>query len=177
MNPAEDGAKRTVRGRLVKVLVHTRDDRGMVLEPFASRCVRHGEIHELVTTDQRAAGLGERIDRVGFLGFVEISRAGVLDRGDVVEVGGRPIGTVLGFDACHFPNHLNVLIATAEPLTGPRLGLQPEDEISFESPSPLRGGGGPSGPEGGMTRTSRPSQPTLRREGGGASIRRRNRLG
>ena len=48
MNPAEDGDKRTVRGRVVKVLVHTRDDRGMVLEPFASRCVRHGEIHELV---------------------------------------------------------------------------------------------------------------------------------
>src|SRR5207248_3127576 len=47
----EDGAKRPVTATLVKVLVHRRNDRGMSLEPYASRCIRQGEIHELVTTD------------------------------------------------------------------------------------------------------------------------------
>ena len=51
MNPDEDGAKRVVTGTLVKVLVHRREDRGMRLEPYASRCVRAGEGHELVVTD------------------------------------------------------------------------------------------------------------------------------
>ncbi len=136
MNPDEDGPKRGVRGRVVKVLIHMRDDRGMRLEPFASRCVRHGEIHELVTTDQREAGPGDRIDRVGFLGFAEIFRGGVIDRGDAVVIGGRRIGSVLGFDACHFPNHLNVLIASDERLTGRLLGIEPEDEIGFTAGGP-----------------------------------------
>lgn len=132
----EDGAKRTVHGRLVKVLTHRRNDRGMSLEPFASRCVRAGEVHELVTTDHRETTAGARIDRVGFLGFVEIGCAGVLDRGDEVWADGRRVGTVLGFDACHFPNHYNVLIAVPEPVTGPHLGLAPESTFWFRPAVP-----------------------------------------
>ena len=127
----EDGAKRTVRGALVKVLVHRRDDRGMRLEPYASRCVRSGEVHELVTTDQGDTSAGARVDRVGFLGFVEIANAGVIDRGDEVWAGESLVGTVLGFDSCHFPDHYNVLIATDAPRTGPELRLEPETEIRF----------------------------------------------
>ncbi len=139
---AEDGAKRPVTGTVVKVLLHRQDDRGMQLEPYASRCVRHGELHELVTTDQTQAPLGARIDRVGFLGFVEILEAGVIDRGDQLEINAEPIGTVLGFDACHFPNHYNIVIA-ADPLqTGLDLGVGPEAPIRFEpattAPPPLR---------------------------------------
>lgn len=129
---SEDGPKRTVEGVVVKVLVHRRDDRGMSLEPFASRCVRAGEVHELVTTDHQETQPGARIDRVAFLGFAEITRAGVLDRGDRVWIGDRLVGTVLGFDGCHFPNHYNVLIATAETLTGSDLGLLPETAVRFE---------------------------------------------
>ncbi|MGH3378217.1 MAG: DUF6917 domain-containing protein [Actinoallomurus sp.] len=131
MNSAEDGPKRSVEGVLVKILTHRRDDRGMRLEPFASRCVRAGEVHELLTTDHRDTAAGARIDRVGFLGFIEIANAGVIDRGDEVWVGHEVIGTVLGFDACHFPNHYNLVIATDAPRTGPELGLKPEDTIEF----------------------------------------------
>ncbi|GAA3947213.1 hypothetical protein GCM10023085_31790 [Actinomadura viridis] len=128
----EDGPKRTVRGTLVKVLVHRRDDRGMRLEPFASRCVRAGEVHELVTTDHHETEAGSRVDRVGFLGFVEIANAGVIDRGDEVWAGDRLVGTVLGFDSCHFPNHYNVLIRADAPRTGPELRLEPEVPIRFQ---------------------------------------------
>ena len=126
----ENGSKRTVHGSLVKVLLHRREDRGMSLEPYASRCVRVGEVHELVTTDHASDDV--RIDRVGFLGFVELERAGVIDRGDTVRIGGRAVGTVLGFDACHFPNHYNILIATPTTLTGADLDLAPETRITFE---------------------------------------------
>ena len=126
----ENGPKRSVHGSLVKVLLHRREDRGMSLEPYASRCVRVGEVHELVTTDH--APDDARIDRVGFLGFVELERAGVIDRGDTVRIGDHAVGTVLGFDACHFPNHYNILIATPATLTGADLHLTPETRISFE---------------------------------------------
>ncbi|GAA1248257.1 hypothetical protein GCM10009665_43940 [Kitasatospora nipponensis] len=127
----QDGAKRAVAGELVKVLLHRREDRGMTVEPYRSRCVRAGELHELVSTDVDDATAGTRVDRVGFLGFTEISRAGVIDSGDTVWIGGRPVGTVLGFDACHFPNHYNILISTGEPVTGEELGLVPETEVRF----------------------------------------------
>jgi hypothetical protein len=130
----EDGPKRTVEAIVVKVLVHRRDDRGMSLEPYASRCVRVGEVHELVTTDHRETRPGTRIDRVAFLGFAEITRAGVVDRGDRLWVGDRLVGTVLGFDACHFPNHYNVLIAADETLTGAELGLLPETAVRLVPP-------------------------------------------
>ncbi|GLZ31835.1 hypothetical protein Lesp02_40230 [Lentzea sp. NBRC 105346] len=125
----ENGPKRTVTGTVVKVLVHRRDERGMTLEPFASRCVRVGEVHELVTTDHDVTD--ERIDRVGFLGFVEIGSAGVIDRGDELWLGDALVGTVLGFDACHFPNHYNILISTPVPRTGPEVGMAPNLDITF----------------------------------------------
>ena len=130
----ENGPKRVVRGTLVKVLLHRRDDRGMATEPHASRCVRAGEIHELVTTDHRETASGARIDRVGFLGFVEIGCGGVIDRGDEFYLDGRLVGTVLGFDACHFPNHYNILITVPEPVTGADLTLVPELSVEFRSP-------------------------------------------
>jgi hypothetical protein len=142
MNRDEDGAKRTVEGVLVKVLVHRRDDRGMSLEPFASRCVRAGEVHELVTTDH---GVGERIDRVGFLGFAEIATAGVIDRGDDFWVGDVRVGSVLGFDACHFPNHYNILVRVPALCTGTDLDLRPETPIRFSQGAGAGPGDEPSG--------------------------------
>ncbi|MEV4431255.1 DUF6917 domain-containing protein [Streptomyces sp. R-07] len=127
----ENGAKRAVRGTLVKVLLHERTDRGMGLEPFAARCVRRGEVHELVTTDQWTDVPGSPVDRVGFLGFVELEQGGVLDRGDTVLIGGEPVGSVLGFDGCHLPNHYNILIHTPRLLTGRSLALAPETPVVF----------------------------------------------
>ncbi|MFI9024039.1 DUF6917 domain-containing protein [Streptomyces sp. NPDC053560] len=132
----ENGAKRSVRGDLVKVLLHRRTDRGMTLEPHASRCVRRGEVHELVTTDQRDTRPGARIDRVGFLGFVELACAGVIDRGDDVWIDGLRIGTVVGFDACHFPNHYNILIGSGRLVTGGDLELCPELPVAFTQVRP-----------------------------------------
>ncbi|MFL1378475.1 DUF6917 domain-containing protein [Nocardiopsis protaetiae] len=135
MNPHEDGAKRPVTAAVVKVLVHRRTDRGMRLEPFASRCVRAGEVHELVATDHTETADGARIDRVGFLGFAEITAAGVVDRGDEVWIGPRRVGVVLGFDACHTPNHYNVLIHTDPVPTGRELELRPEERVVFRQGS------------------------------------------
>ncbi|MGV9674968.1 DUF6917 domain-containing protein [Nocardia sp. NPDC003482] len=134
MNVFEDGAKYAVSGALVKVLRHRRDDRGMSVSEWASRCVTRGEVHELVTTDHTDASTGARVDRVGFLGFAEITSAGVIDRGDEVRVDGIVIGSVLGFDCCHYPNHYNVLIHTDQPLTGVGLGLAPGSSVTFTQP-------------------------------------------
>ncbi|QYR23489.1 hypothetical protein KZ483_11565 [Paenibacillus sp. sptzw28] len=123
--------KRFVEGVFVKLLFHKQEQRGMRLIEFETRCVRQGEIHEIVTTTHHDAKSGDRIDRVGFLGFAEMRCGGVIERGDAVKVGGKTIGTVLGFDECHYPNHYNILIATAEVLAAGDLELAAEMGIAF----------------------------------------------
>ncbi|MCK3860980.1 hypothetical protein [Pseudomonas sp. B329] len=111
-------SKGPISARLIKLLFHKQMTRGMRLMEFQSRCVRRTEVHELVTTDQRDAQPGDRIDRVGFIGFVEVLEAGVVEAGDAFYIDGRCVGHVLGFDECHFPNHYNILISTQTLLSG-----------------------------------------------------------
>lgn len=129
--------KRAVLGTFVKLLFHKRTERGMTLIAEKTRCVRAGELHELVTTDHKSLGPGARVDRTGFLGFAEITRAGVLEAGDRVVVGTTEIGRVVGFDACHFPNHYNVIIETDVLLTGDHPAVAVEASVRFE-PAPGR---------------------------------------
>lgn len=126
--------KTAASGHFVKLLRHSRDNRGMELLPLESRCIRRGEIHEIVTTDQEGAPPGARIDRVAFLGFAEFEEPGVIERGDLVTLDGRPIGSVLGFDECHFPNHYNILIAMPERLTATDAGIAVGAPIEFRPP-------------------------------------------
>lgn len=132
----ETPAKVAVRGALVKLLFHRRTERGMTLIAEQSRCVRAGEVHELLTTDQSGLVAGSRVDRVGFLGFVEVGNAGVLDVGDRLVVAGRQVGVVAGFDACHFPNHYNVVVAASRLLTATDLGLVPGQVVDFVPGTP-----------------------------------------
>jgi hypothetical protein len=122
--------KRSLEAVVVKLLRHRRLDRGMKLIGHATRCVRAGEIHELVTTDQDVSA-GDSVDRVGFLGFAELRQGGVIERGDLVFVHDRRVGVVAGFDECHYPNHYNVIIRTSELLTADAVGLRIEDTVRF----------------------------------------------
>ncbi|MGC5033287.1 Gfo/Idh/MocA family protein [Micromonospora sp. DT229] len=124
-------SKRPTVARLVKLLFHRRDDRGMTMSPWLSRCVQQGEIHELVTTTDQPTRPGDRVDAVGFLGFAEFATATVVQRGDVVVCNGRQIGTVAGFDECHWPNHYNILIDTDRIVTAEDLSLQVGDSLQL----------------------------------------------
>ena len=42
------------------------------------------------------------------------------------------VGTVIGFDETHLPNHLNIVIYTVSLVTGRDLGAQLGDEVRFE---------------------------------------------
>ncbi|WP_306317854.1 MULTISPECIES: Gfo/Idh/MocA family protein [unclassified Streptomyces] len=126
MSPKDPAA-----ARMVKLLYHRREDRGMVLSPWRSRCVRAGEVHELVTTVDRPAHAGDVVDRVGFLGFAEFPVGAVIERGDLVTGPGGPLGRVAGFDECHAPNHYNILIDTDRVLTAEDLDLRTAHHLTF----------------------------------------------
>lgn len=123
--------KVVVGSHLLKKLLHKQESRGMEVMEFLSRCVRQGEIHELVTTDHRNLQPGDRVDRVSFLGFAEIANAGVIEAGDEVVIDNQVVGVVRGFDDCHFPNHYNILIEATQRLTAMDLNLKIGQAIYF----------------------------------------------
>jgi hypothetical protein len=126
-------SKRPVQGRIVCVLDARSERRGMQLESHRSRAVPAGEIHELALTDDPAAQPGARVERAAYVGFVEIEQGGLILLGDQVSIAGQQLGSVVGFDHTHFPNHMGILIRGPRWDTGRELGIVLEAPVTFEA--------------------------------------------
>lgn len=124
-------AKRELTANVVLVYRHRRAGRGMELSPFNTRCVRRGEIHEIVLTAGDRADGDPVVADVAYLGFAEFQHGGVLVVGDEVTWRGQILGNLLGFDMSHTPNHLNVIVATPAPASGEDMGVAVEDPLRF----------------------------------------------
>ncbi len=123
-------ARTPVVGRLVATLDLQASDRGLNLISPQSRAVLKHEIHELMTTAQTTAP-GSVVDDVSYLGFFEVQDGGIILVGDRLEIGGRQVGRVAGFDLSHFPNHMNIVLSSDTTATGQALHLQPGDTVVF----------------------------------------------
>jgi hypothetical protein len=121
-------AKSDVLGRIVLVMRGVTDRRGLLLTAFRSRAVPSGEIHELMTTDT-AADLEDTVDRVALLGFFEVIAGGVLLVGDSVQINGRPVGEIIGFNETHMPNHQNICLLAPELRDGESIGLRVGQDV------------------------------------------------
>jgi len=125
--------KRNVSGRIVVVLGSKLKDRGLRLIEVASRALREKEIHELIITDEVDAKPGGKVDRVAYLGFMEVQVGGVVYVGDKVVLNNRCVGMILGFDETHMLNHMNIVIGAKEFKSGAELKINVEDSIFMMS--------------------------------------------
>ena len=128
-----------VCGSLCVVLRGTLQERGLVLISQPSRCLRAGEVHELILTDEPGAKPGERVNSIGYLGFFTVTQPGVIVAGDTVQLdglhGGTLVGTLAGFDETHMPNHQNIVIRVSRLTTGEELGASLGQGIRFGTTS------------------------------------------
>jgi hypothetical protein len=124
--------KRDIVGTPVYISYLATIGRKMTLEPWTSRAVCKNEIHELITTSAYAEP-GGIVHDVAYLGFFEITHGGSMRIGDLLRVNDRPIGYVLGFDATHLPNHLNIIVQCETAWTGRDLHMRLEDEVRFSA--------------------------------------------
>ena len=129
------GANRGVYGEVVTVLDLELETRGLRLIPTYSRVVIAHSIHELVVTDQISKKPGETVDRVAFLAFFEVLRSGCIIIGETLKAGENAIGTILGFDDTHQPNHMNIVIGVLQRRTGKQLRFELGTPISLEASS------------------------------------------
>ena len=126
-------AKSDVVGRVVCVLDARSEERGMELTIHPSRALCRNEIHELAITDEFEAAPGLTVNRVAYLAFFAIEEGGVVLQRDDVIAGGKSLGSVVGFDLTHFPNHLNVVAYREPRQTGLELRLRLGDVVTFSS--------------------------------------------
>ncbi len=128
ITPSVYGDKRPVEGEVVAVLHVEFEDRGLKLIQTKSRTVKLNEIHELMITDEQDAAPGGGADRVRAIAFFEITKSGLIVRGDNVSINGKKLGTLAGYDVTHMPNHINVVVK-AETLDEPVLRVG--DRVRF----------------------------------------------
>lgn len=110
--------KITVRARIVAVMDGHLPDRGLELIIQGTRAVSAGQVHELIGSDEPGIAAGSVVNRVSYLGFVEMLNAGVLSMGDELRVGDALVGHLAGFDHTHMPNHMNIVISVPRALSG-----------------------------------------------------------
>lgn len=122
-------AKRTIKGKLAVILRGKLEKRGLELISTISRAVLKNEVHELIATDQENAGPGSKVDKIAYLGFIEITDGGVMTVGDTLTCKDKVLGKVIGFDETHLPNHLNIVIVSGLRADGVEQNLQLESEV------------------------------------------------
>jgi hypothetical protein len=130
ITPSVYGDRRPVIGEVVALLHITFEERGLKLIRSLSRAMLRNEIHELMVTEEDASP-GGGADHVSAIAFFEVKQGGIAVTGDKVSVGDRTLGTLVGFDMTHMPNHMNVLVKT--------VSLEPSyikvgDKIEFSMP-------------------------------------------
>ena len=126
--------RRQVQGEMVAVMNISLPNRALELIPVPSRVLRGGEIHELILTVEPVS-LGNKVNRVDYLGFFEVTQGGVVFRGDQLSVQQAVLGTVLGFDLTHMPNHFNIVSRSSKLRNGDQLGIQLGDSVQLKPPA------------------------------------------
>ncbi|MTI94818.1 MAG: hypothetical protein FH749_04930 [Firmicutes bacterium] len=125
-------AKVNVTADLVVVLTGQYENRNLKLIGQPSRAVSRYQVHELIVTDQHAKP-GDIVNPIAYLGFVEFTNSGVLVAGDQLKVDGEVIGTIVGFDETHMPNHLNIVLH-GQRICGKQRGLELGQQLKFVKP-------------------------------------------
>lgn len=131
-------AKTPLRGRVVVVLRGTLENRSLSLITPISRAFPAGSIIELIGTDEQDAAPGSGVQRIAYIAFVELLDGGVLLAGDRVLINDAEVGTIVGFDDTHVPNHQNTILRVEKRMPGDELGLRPGDPVAIPGFSSLQ---------------------------------------
>ena len=123
--------RKKILGEVVAVMDLKLTTRRLVLIEPRSRALKRGEIHELIVTDEEGAKPGAEVNRAAYLCMFEVKDGGVIVVGDRVVSKGVILGSVVGFDETHAPNHINIVLKGEKFLTGAELGLDIGDLIEI----------------------------------------------
>ncbi len=120
--------KEPICGNLVVVLDGKFDGRGLKLIPQPSRCLLLNEVHELILTDEDAKP-NNIVNEIAYIGFFVVKKSAIVVVNDHVEVEGKNLGVIAGFDETHMPNHYNIVVKSDKRNSGLEMGFELGDEV------------------------------------------------
>lgn len=91
-------SKRIIKGKSTVILRGKLEERGLELIQIISRAMLKDEIHELIVTDEENIEPGSKVNKIAYIGFVEITAGGVMIVGDTLTYGDKVLGRVIRFD-------------------------------------------------------------------------------
>ena len=100
----------SIKFKIVAVLDISFENRRMDLMDTFSRSIVKNSVVEFALTSEKNIRPGKIVDSVQYIGFGAAQMSGQATVGRKVSIEGHYIGTVLGFNDTHSPNHLNVVI-------------------------------------------------------------------
>jgi hypothetical protein len=122
-------SKVEMKGKVVVILDGKLENRNLNLIIPISRAFRKYDIIELIGTDDKNAAPGAVVDAIAYIGFVEVLNSGVVLVGDEVKWNDKVMGTIIGFDDTHLPNHQNVIVKVETRISGKDLGMKVGERI------------------------------------------------
>lgn len=122
--------KEQVTGRFVVIMHAILKKRGLKVIHQPTRAVKKFEIIEVITTEEHPE-LGDIVNSITYLGFIEVEKGGVLKVGDLVNTSKNNIGKIIGFDETHMPNHMNIIIKVNKRMSGKDLNLDLGEKLGF----------------------------------------------
>lgn len=104
------------------------------LLPVAPRAMYRGEIYEIFVTDDPDAAPGGVVKRFSLVGHFEVENSTFVRTGDRVTVGGKELGTIVGYNQCkalRAPDLavIHVYVRGKKLVTGKDLGLKLGDKV------------------------------------------------
>jgi hypothetical protein len=124
-------SKTEIKGKFVVVLDGKLENRALNVIPQMSRAFPQNSIIELIGTDEENIQQGSIVNKIAYIGFVELLNGGVLLVGDRILWNDKEIGVIAGFDDTHMPNHQNVIVKMKERISGKELGIKLNDQITL----------------------------------------------
>jgi hypothetical protein len=122
-------SKSEIKAKIIVVLDGKLENRGLNLIHPISRVFPEKSIIELIATDDKEAAPGKVVDNIAYVGFAELQNGGVLLSKDEIYWNGKYLGSIIGFDDTHMPNHQNTIINVKKRVSGKKLGMKIGDEI------------------------------------------------
>lgn len=122
--------KRAVQCTVAAVMDGSVEKRNLEIIDELTRAFRKSDLIEVILTTEQIDE-NRRIQAITYFGFLEVCEGGIIKVQDELHWKGRKVGTVIGFDATHFPNHYNLLIQSDVVLSGAEQKLSLEDQLTF----------------------------------------------
>ena len=125
-------SKSSIKFRIKAVMKNKRIDRKLKLSEYVTRCINKNQLHEFLIANDWNNDKNKLLNDISYIGFMECTECGVIEIGDTIsDDKGIIVGTVIGFDYTHMPNHMNIVLKSASEETGKERNYKVNQEFEI----------------------------------------------